>query len=282
MFNPENLTVSKLRFYSIGIAAQNKPLSTDILEVTPTEELTMLEGEITANQVDYKAKGVDSNGRAYNSSVTNKVSMKAQWLPIGSSNRLTSPDVRRGESVMIYQFADADKYYWCTLKQDSHLRRLETVIFAFSGTSSEVDKLTPDNSYFLEISTHRKSVTFHTSKVNGEPFSYDVQINTKDGSITIADDAGNEFLLDSKASRLFMKNTDNSSIDVNKQNIIMSADTSIQIKTKTFNVVAEETLIEGSFMGSSNGTFAGDLKINKLESGDILAGNVKATSLGLK
>ncbi len=274
MFTPENLTVSKLRFYSIGIAAENKPLNTDILEVAPIEELNMLDGQITANTVDYKAKGVDALGKAYNTSVLNKISIKCKWLPLGSSNRITSPDVRRGEAIMVYQFSDADKFYWCTLQQDSHLRRLETVIFAFSGTSEEVNKLTPDNSYFIEISTHRKQITLHTSQANGEPFSYDIQINTKDGNIVITDDVGNEFVLDSKASRLFMKNIDNSSIDINKRNISFNSSDSINIQTNNYNVKASQTTIDGLVTTTKNVEIKGNLKTQNIQAKDIVANSV--------
>jgi hypothetical protein len=240
-FVPTDLNVSKLRFYSIGLVAQNKPLNTDVIDVTPIEELNMLEGEISANQTDIKATGKDGNDKTYSTSVKSTVTIKASWLPFGNSNRISSPDVRRGESVMIYQFGDADKYYWVTLKQDNHLRRLETTIFAFSATSKEVEKLDASNSYFLEVSTHRKIVTFHTSTANGEPFSYDIQIDAGKGSVTVTDNVGNTILLDSKQSRVLLKNSSGTSFDLNKKSILAIAPTSFQIITDVFNVVAKST-----------------------------------------
>ena len=129
-YRPGEPRVSKLRFYSIGVVASNKALSSNVIEVTPIEELPMLDGEIDSNTTNETAKGVDASGKNYQSSVTMGNSIQAEWLRLGSANRMTSPDVRRGESVIIYQFGDADKYYWNTLKNDSQLRKLETVVYA--------------------------------------------------------------------------------------------------------------------------------------------------------
>lgn len=274
-FTPDRLSISKLRPYSIGIVASNKKLSSKTIDVTPVEELTMLDGELTANTVNLKATGKDANGRAYSSNVNTTVTIKADWLPMGSSNRFTAPDVRRGESVMIYQFGDADQYYWTTLKDDMKLRRLETVIYGFSGTSAEVDSFNPSNCYFLEVSTHRGAVTFHTSTANGEPYAYDVQINTKEGSVTITDDAGNKFLLDSKVDRLVMQNSTGSMVDVNRANVIIAGKDTVQIQTKAFNVVATNSVIEGSFHGTGSATIAGGIKTTNLEASTIKGTFVK-------
>jgi hypothetical protein len=255
----------------MGIVAQNKPLKTDVIDATPIEELTMLNGEITSNSVDYKAKGKTSNDRAYTSSVKSSVTIKAKWLPIGSSNRLTPPDVRRGESVMIYQFGDSDKYYWTTLKQDCNLRRLETVVYAFSGTTNEADSLNADNSYYLEISTHRKLVTFHTSNKNGEPYTYNVQIDTGNGSVTITDDIGNEFILNSKESRVKLKNSSDSIIDVFKDSIIMKSNTSISMQSKNVTFAGKNIIADGAMSATGTVHVAGSMTIN-----DITAANVTA------
>jgi hypothetical protein len=172
---------------------------------------------------------------------------------------------------MIYQFGDADKYYWVTLKQDNHLRRLETTIFAFSATSKEVEKLDASNSYFLEVSTHRKTVTFHTSTANGEPFSYDIQIDAGKGSVTVTDNVGNTILLDSKQSRVLLKNSSGTSFDLNKKSILAIAPTSFQIITDAFNVVAKSTLVEGSFTGSGSGVIGGSFKSSTIATGALTA-----------
>ena len=46
-FVPEGL--SRLHFYSYGIVAKNKDLSSDLIEVVPSEDQSFLDGELTDN-----------------------------------------------------------------------------------------------------------------------------------------------------------------------------------------------------------------------------------------
>jgi hypothetical protein len=237
------MEVSKLQVYSLGVVAANKALDSDDIEVTPIEDLPMVNGEITDETSGYKSSASDAGGAAYSveAPITNTV--KATWLPLGQANRVTSPDVRRGEEVVLYRFADSDKFYWNTHRNDLRLRKLETVIYGFSGTRDENVKGGPESMYYLEVSTHKKLVTFHTSKGDGEPFAYDIQINTKDGTILIQDDAGNSFTLDSKERQLNLTNGDGSYIDLNKE--VLSIFTRDQVNIKTINYKLEcQTLTE--------------------------------------
>jgi hypothetical protein len=285
-FRPSELITSKLRYYSYGIVAANKALSSSEIEVTPMEELTMLDGEITTRSTDYTASGKDSLGKSYKSSVEAQASIKATWLRFGEANRMTAPDVRRGEPVMIYQFGDADKYWWMTLKQDMSLRKLETVVWAFSATQNEKDKTDAEHSYYLEVSTHKGLVHFHTSKANGEPFAYDIQINSKEGSIAIIDDAGNFIAMDSANARLQMVNSSGSSLDIDKANITIKCSDVVDIECGTFKLnattadITAETAVNGnsSLKGNLDVTGNGSIGGSTTSGGNIsTSGNVSAT-----
>jgi phage baseplate assembly protein gpV len=233
------MQLSKLHCYSVGYAVENKALSSWDLEVYPVEVLGYTDGEISADRGEDTVEGVDVFGQKYTIRVEMSHSIKARWLSF-ESNRKTPPDVRRGEKVYIYRFADVDKYYWMSDKESEHLRRLETVIYAISATRDESTKaLTPENTYYLELSSHTKQITLHTSKADGEPFAYTFQFNLKDGAVTLEDDDGNSFLLDSVERQLMLKNKDGSLLDVNKRNILIEAPDSVTIKTKAYNVIAD-------------------------------------------
>lgn len=228
-------TISKLRFLSMGIVAINKPLKTKIIEVSLAEELFMLDGELTDNVEKWKTKSYEADNKTvYEEEIEATVTVKATWLPMGS-NRVTAPDVRRGEVVSIYQMGDTDKYYWTSLKYDMRLRKLETVIFAISGTRVEPDEGTSDNTYFVEWSTHAKHIRLHTSKADGEPFAYDIEINTKDGSMTFQDDAGNYIFMDSANNRLELKNGDGSWFDMDRKNVTVTV-------PDTYKVIAKKII----------------------------------------
>lgn len=232
----DNQKLSKLQFYSLGIVANNKPLSSFLIEVTPVEEFPLLDGEITDNVESYQIDYKDAKEIPQKVDLKTTVSIKAKWLPINNSNRRTPPDVRRGEHVVIYRFADTDQYWWNTLQNDNKLRRLETVIYSFNNLRQENIVDTADTSYWLEISTHKKLVHFHTSKNDGEPFAYDIQINAKEGSLVITDDAGNYVLIDSAEKTVHLQNAMGSYVDINKSDIKIIAPGSITIKSPNTNV----------------------------------------------
>jgi hypothetical protein len=238
-FQPGKLTVSKYHPYSLGVVAENKALNSDVIEVTPIEEFTMLDGELNAQTTDTTSAGQDASGQAYSTTVKTGNTIQASWMKTGIGNRKTSPDVRRGAIVMIYQFGDSDTFYWTTHKDDMALRKLETVIWGFSGTKDENAVNSAENMYYLEISTHTGLVTFHTSSANGEYCEYDVQINTKAGNLIMQDNKGNSFLLDTAQTKLRLENTDGSFLDITKQ--VMSAFTkdTINMETQTWNVKAK-------------------------------------------
>jgi hypothetical protein len=232
------MEVSQLKVYSLGIVAANKPLNTHVIEVTPVEDLPMVDGAITDNADAASAGAKDTNGGAYQVELTTTITVKATWMPLGEPNRKTSPDVRRGETVMLWRFGDTDKFYWTTMKDDLRLRKLETVIWAFSATRDESKDTNPDSTYFLEISTHKKLLHFHTSRADNEPFGYDIQLNTAEGTLIITDDAGNSISLDSPNKRIVAINGDNSIIDISRTNIFLQSTDLINLKSKDIRMQA--------------------------------------------
>lgn len=265
--------ISKLQFYSLGIVAVNKLPSSELIEVTPVEEFPMLDGELSDAISLYKTESVDYTGGHNSKEIATTVTIEAQWLPINNSNRRTPPDVRRGEKVVIYRFADTDKYWWNTLFNDSKLRRLETVIYTFINESNENTDISPDNTYYLEISTHKKLMHVHTAKNDGEPFSYDVQINAKEGIIIITDDAGNYFELNSRDTKLSFVNADASSVFIDKKNIelncekfTLNASDSANINTPITNI-SDDVNIGGNEDVKGNVTIAGNETVTGAFSG---------------
>lgn len=209
---------SKLHLYSYGIVAANKSLKSNNIQVTPIEKLQMTDGELTDNLTTANTSVVDADGASTDTTTYQSATLTARWLPF-SSNRKTSPDVRRGEKVCIWKFADADKYYWSELEYEGKFRKLETVIYAFSATMNEGDDEAADTTYFFEISTHNKQVRFHTSMANSEPYSYDFLLNTGEGQFQFMDNIENIFFLDSAAKQWVLKNAEGSFINLNGKDL---------------------------------------------------------------
>ena len=235
-------TVSKFHVYSYGLAAENKALNSFELEVTPIEDLPMVDGELSTNANQAQTQGTDLTGQQYQTQMTSSGTVKATWLPVGQANRLTAPDVRRGEEVILYRFGDTDKYYWNTTRNDLRFRKLETVVFGISATQDE--KATPglDNSYYIEFSSHKKSITLITTKANGEPFAYSFQFDTGNGKVELKDDIGNTIFVDSQQHQIHMENADGSFFDITKFAMAGFARDTIDFKTKAYSVEASDSI----------------------------------------
>jgi len=241
---------SKLAIYSMGIVAKNKATNTDIIEVTPIEDLPMISGQLTDNMDTATSSGTDSQGVAYQTQANTTNTITAKWMGVGSPNQATSPDVRRGEMVVIYKFADADAdkgFFWVTYKQDLNLRRLETVVYAWSGTSDDSLVLNADNMadnmYYMEVSTHKGHVMLHTSKANNEYASYDIVLDTINGYFAMEDGLGNQVLVSSKENQIYFCNADGSIFDMNKTNLNITIPDTLTIDTKTFKVNATDSTL---------------------------------------
>jgi len=224
------MNVSQLHLYSIGIAAENKPLSTRKLNVTPVEILSALDGELNFAPQDDVHVGQDSDGNRYEVKSTTDMTLTAEWYPNGT-NRVTPPDIRRGELIEIYRVADSDQFLWRCMGLRDDLRRLETVIFAFNASPKEGTKgIDPATCYFMEVSTHKKTVTFSTSQANGEPFGYQFQVNANDGQMVFEDTIGNSLFLDS--GRVFWEliNSNGTVLQLDHTNIYGKADNNIDMR----------------------------------------------------
>ena len=271
-------TVSKLRIYSLGIVAANKQLNSNDIEVTPIEDLPMVNGALTDNASTYSSSATDAKGSTYQTQTQTSSTVHATWLPLGDSNRQTAPDVRRGEQVMIYQFGDADKYYWNTMKNDLKFRRLETVVYAFSGTANESDPVDNTTCYFVEFSTHKGSITLHTSKANKEPYAYDIILDTKNGNIRMQDDIGNFFLFDSTQNQFHMENADGSIFDMMKQAMSLTTVDSISLQTKTYSLKCTDNNVESTNSTMKTQTNSLTAVTNKIDAATLHAGPINTTT----
>lgn len=240
------MQLSMFRLVSVGTAAQNKALSSRMLECTPDEILPYIDGDLTHDTHEMESSGVDGNGEKYTSKLKIGNTLECTWLSFGT-NRITPPDVRRGEGVFIWQFADTDMYFWSSQGKDNHLRRLETATYVFSATKDETTKvLDSSNSYVLEVSTHRKLMTVTTSKANGEKFAYTIQINADKGGVVVMDDDGQYLELNSPERRWTIKNKDGSYYKMDKDTIEEYAKTSIKRMTKAYTLECETQTVKAS------------------------------------
>lgn len=284
--------IAEFKPFSLGYVLANKKPGSKIVDVIPVEHFPAVDGEITASVEEIEVTGMNPDGSKYSLKMENGTSIPATWLPF-SSNRVTAPDVRRRERVMIYQFGDTNQYYWVPLGLDDHLRRLETVIYAFNADPdiNSDGELDFTKCYYFEVSTRTKNVTFSTSKANGEPFAYTTQYNCAEGIVTTTDDDNNFMELNSKERKLLFHNGDGTFAELSRKIINLFAPDAINVvaknliefTTKLFRVVASEKVVITTPMAqfSKDVEIAGNATVGKqLQAGGIsTTGKVQAGTI---
>jgi len=250
--------VSIFKPYSVGLVASPKPTNSKIIQVTLRETMPYMSGsgELDSQVVNYNGK--DKAGNAVTTKVVTGNTVPATWVPFGS-NRLTPPDVRDGEKVMVYRAGDEDEYYWSELGLDDGLRRLETIVIGLSGSPQTRSNVDPaDGSwYFIEWSSHQKHLLMSNSKLNGEVVQYTVKFDYGQGTIGVSDDLENSFLFDS-INRVFQFiNQDKCLVQMNQQNInILAQDTLSLSAVNAINLLTNKlSITANSSVGITTNTF---------------------------
>lgn len=234
--------LSKFHFHSVGTVAANKKLTQKTIEVVLDEQFSYIDGEVTDNKKEVEETSTDYAGEKWKVKLDTTPTVMAHWLPLGCASRQTAPDVRRGETVMIFKYADTDQYWWMEMMQYKHIRRLETIVWSISNNAEEDVQDDPDSTYWVEWSTHRQVMRIHTSKSNGEPFVYDIEINAKEGRIVIKDDDDNYIFMDSAERRIKAHNKDDSFIDLDKRKIWINSKDEIKLTTDRYILNAKSSI----------------------------------------
>jgi hypothetical protein len=196
---------SQLRRWCIGIVAETKPDYVDIVKVFPVEHLTYEEGDVLETET-YDASVPDKNGVVKSSSTQRQRWLEAKWLPDGADGRQSAPDVVNGETVVLYRYANSEKFFWRTMFREPKLRRLEHVVHAFSNLKEGRDAFDMKSSYGYVFSTKNKFIQIWTSDSDGEDFIYDLAINTQENTYHVRDNIDNIMGIISDEKEVYCRN----------------------------------------------------------------------------
>lgn len=276
---------SKLKRFCVGTVAETKVRGSAIIYVNPTEFMSFEKEDYKPNSISHSATYVDHRGVEKNANLKGDGILKAVWRNMGDSNRVTPPDVVKGETVQVYRFGDTDEYYWTDLGVKPGLRRLETVRYAFSNLPSGQTPYGDDTSYYVEISTHGKYFKLHLSDNDGELTTYDISINGKEGIFSVADGVGNDLTLDSGNGTL----TGNirEAVVLNTKRYEVNASESYIVNTASSTIAAESHTTKASSItndgplectdGMSVESKSGSSGVIKLKGNIDVEGNVTAS-----
>lgn len=180
--------------------------------------------------------------------VTESPSVKCYYL--GGSNH-SVPHITMGEQVLVYHYLGSDTYYWKELGRDNELRRIEKYrIFVADQQAVKKDadvalgnqlRLNDDNTYYLEFDSINKHILLSTSNSDGETIRYFMKFNMKTNTFSLWDTFGNRVEIDSNEHRLYMRNQDQSVIDIHRKAINIWAQDSINIEADTVTTISRST-----------------------------------------
>jgi hypothetical protein len=260
------LDTSQLRQISIGYVAENKLRTSPEVEISLVELTPFQNGEVVSGYLLESVSGYSPDGSAQTFSIKTSNTVMATWLGDGT-NRVTAPDVRRGERVGVFQLGSNDKFYWNVINIPGETtRKKETVVELFNNSTDEKDNTQSEsNSWIKEFSTHDKRITIKTNKSDNEKFAYTMQLDVAKANVVVADDVGNYIQLNSEDQTIELETAAGASIVLNLNDIAvtcrnfkLNASGNVEITGSKGTFVLPKTEWTGAFsMGGGAAEFNG-------------------------
>lgn len=247
----ELTNTSSLKHYSLGIVIEDKVEGSDIIKVDPIESFTLDQGKITEDSRKYDSQLKDHKGVEKKQKLVGGSVIEAKWIAYGYSNRESAPDVYKNETVILYRFANDPRIYWTTIFREPMIRRLETVVYAYSNQPKGLVDYDPDTSYWEKWDTRRKVIHRHTSDNDGEPYKYDIITNAKEGWHLITDDVGNFLRIDSSKTTNTLINETGTYIVEEKDRLYGYAPTYICLTSPTIYLNTSNLVVGNGGCGTS-------------------------------
>lgn len=178
--------MSRFRLFCIATVAEPKEtVSSAIIQVTLDEIHPFEDGDKISSEEKYITHGEDRSGNPYSSTISVDKAVPAIWLRAG--NRVTAPDVIRGEKVQIWRNDYDENLYWTELGAGEAFqrRKKETIVYAVAADSSPDEKTehTSENCYTLTLSGHKKIIVLDMPKVPGAKGHMRITLDQEGGVI---------------------------------------------------------------------------------------------------
>lgn len=193
-----------LNYIGLGYVVEDKIEDKTEIKVYPVELIPTAMGDINVDE-DITSELKNVLGDDISVVVNKSTYLTADWLNEGNNNRITAPDVCKGEIVKLFNMGEDLDYQWSTLFTKPMLRKREKLIIYLSNKASIEDEEDLSKGYFLLIDSINKKTIFHMSDNDGEFTSYDVSVDGKIGSFLIKDGRSNKIELVSHQDSLDVK-----------------------------------------------------------------------------
>lgn len=257
---PDN-SVSSFRIYCLGTVAADfsgKSITEDpeqLLEVFFDELQAGADGRLEATGQLNEVSGKDASGRDYTAKSATTTSESCIWIPFGTG-RLTAPNLRKGQRVVIWRTADDDSYYWQAKGGDDELLTIESVIFYISANPkprAPGQKVDLNDCYYFMADSILKKFAFGTSMSNGEQGMFLGSLDLTTMILrAVGTDGGDldssvlsQLYVDFLERQFRFQNKDGSAIDIDKKKITIIAPDEINlIAKKLIKLVTRKVVVQ--------------------------------------
>ena len=214
-----------------GIVAQDKAAGSREILVHPQDSIPFATGKLkpVAQTVSVRTNDTLQGGAAGQATETNV--FRAVFK--GSAESDLPPDVVKGEQVELTQDVNTGTLYWSATGRTTSARSRERREMRAADQEGYSKTLDDGNSYFIRVdSLDTKTVRIQTVMSDGEKFAYTILIDAKNSTIRICDNENNEVGIESTQQHVYMKNKDDSLVDICKENIIIGCKDTIMLKAE--------------------------------------------------
>lgn len=226
-----------LELYALGYVVKDKNEDETYIKAYPISKIPTASGELSIDEI-VTTTATDLADGNINIVMNKSHTIECEWVNQGDSNRISAPDVCKGEMVFIYNINGQDKFWWDTLFTKPEYRKREKVLYFFSN-KGEIDTSDAvlEKGYFILVDTRNKVLHLHTADNDGEFTTFDISIDTNKGSLLIVDGKNNSVELASHEDSLLV-NT-NSKVVVNTKDAIVNATATTKVTTGKCTIISD-------------------------------------------
>jgi len=209
-----------------AIVVSDKVPGTQTVNAHPIESLSNYEEELDKVM---NIQGIATDNTV--STVEKRLYITAdKWFDISGTGSL-SPDVKRGELILLWRVRGTEEYSWSGYVAQNDLRGKETMLKTLGNTDKFGEVLSGENSHFINHNPITKTIQMHTANNDGEAVSFDILVDYGKGYVSVYDSNNNSFIHDGKKSTLTAKYA--TSVTILSKVIILKAST-IRLLGDTF------------------------------------------------
>jgi len=206
---------------NFGIVSEDKVLGSNTIKAFPIESLSDYDGYLNESKT---TSNTSSNNISGSAKIEYTLTID-KWLDFYGKGSVVSPDVKKGELILIWKIRDTNDYLWSTYIYQPDLRGKESKVDIIGNTDNFGETLNDKNSHFTYNDPTKKLMGLKTADNDNEPVNFHFEIDYGKGVFTLKDSNGNSFKHDGKNGTL--EATYNNSIKLNAPNITLNGNTFI-------------------------------------------------------